>query len=194
MSTIQKYHILAILGSLRKESSNRKLLNEIIKIAPTEIKFEIYDWAAIPIFNQDAELDLPQPVKDFKAHVSAADGILVVSPEYNAGMPGGVKNLIDWGTRPWGTTCWAGKPVAIIGNSGRGGMNASRNYYESFKLVRANSITIPQNEVPISSNDITFDEKGAVKEEIKQKALRYLKSLQELIDKARVEATTNNVK
>jgi len=191
MSTKQKYHILAVLGSLRKASTNKILLSEIIKIAPDEIKIEIYDWSAVPIFNQDHEQDLPQTVRDFKAHVSAADAFLVVSPEYNAGIPGGMKNLIDWGTRPWGTSCWTGKPVAIIGNAAKGGSQASRNYYDSFKLVRANLIVIPQNEVPISSSDITFDEKGAVREEIKQKALRYLKLLQELIDKAKVEATTN---
>lgn len=109
--------VAIIVGSLRKTSVNRRLAQAIARQAAPKLDMSIVEIDQVPLFNQDLENDLPPPVAAFKAAIAAADAVLVVTPEYNRGMPGVLKNLIDWASRPPGQSVWRGKPGAIAGAS-----------------------------------------------------------------------------
>ena len=104
--------IAVFVGSLRKDSLNKKLAHNLEKLAPEGAEFEYVNLEQ-PLLNQDLEQTLPEPVKAMKIIVEAADGVLFVMPEYNRGIPGVLKNAIDWATRP--NNSFKGKPVAIAG-------------------------------------------------------------------------------
>ena len=111
--------VLAIPGSLRKDSYNKALLEEASRHAPEGVEVEVYrDGQSIPPYNQDFEGDLtPEPVLDLRARIRRADAVLVSSPEYNGSITGVLKNLIDWASRPYGHSAFNGKPVAVVGAS-----------------------------------------------------------------------------
>ena len=111
--------ILAIPGSLRRDSYNRALLEAVRRLAPEGVDVDIYeDGSSIPLFNQDFEGDLtPLPVLRLRRRIRSADAILIASPEYNSSIPGVLKNLIDWASRPYGQSAFSGKPVAVVGAS-----------------------------------------------------------------------------
>lgn len=112
-----KFSILAICGSLRKDSLNKKLLQAFISLAPEDLTIELVDISNLPLFNQDLESKFPQEAADLKAKIRAADGILISTPEYNRSIPGVLKNAIDWASRPYGDNAWDKKPVGLIGAS-----------------------------------------------------------------------------
>lgn len=109
--------VAVIVGSLRKDSANRRLAQAIALMAAPRLDLQIVGIEAVPLYNQDLEADFPQGVADFKAAVAGADAVLFVTPEYNRGVPGVLKNAIDWGTRPAGQSVWRGKPAAVVGAS-----------------------------------------------------------------------------
>lgn len=111
----KQLHVLAIAGSLRKQSYNRALLGAAQRLAPEEMQIEIFDIASIPLFNQDEESSLPGSVVEFKKKIREADGILIATPEYNYSFPGVLKNAMDWASRPQGDNAFNDKPVAIMG-------------------------------------------------------------------------------
>jgi len=111
-------HIVAISGSLRKGSYNRSLLFNIGELMPEGMAIEIQPIAEVPLFNEDDEANgTPEAVTRLRDAVKAADGLLVATPEYNAGVPGVLKNAIDWLSRPPGKSVLTGKPTAILGVS-----------------------------------------------------------------------------
>ena len=110
--------LVAIAGSIRQGSFNQMLLNAAVEAAPKEVKMEVASIKGIPLYDGDAELGgIPEPVKTLKDRIAAADGVLLVTPEYNNSMPGTFKNAIDWCTRPPADTprVWRGKAVALMG-------------------------------------------------------------------------------
>ena len=115
----QNVQVLAIPGSLRKDSYNKALLEEASRLAPEGVDVDVYrDGQNIPPYNQDIEGDMtPKPVMDLRARIREADAVLVSSPEYNGSITGVLKNLIDWASRPYGQSAFAGKPVAVVGAS-----------------------------------------------------------------------------
>jgi chromate reductase len=115
--------ILGIAGSLRAKSFNRALLAYAAKTAPAGMAIEVFDLKPIPMFDEDVEArGYPEPVARLHAAVAAADGVLLCTPEYNSGIPGVLKNALDWMSRPPDTASAAGKPVAVMGTTpGRGG-------------------------------------------------------------------------
>lgn len=112
-----KIHILSILGSLRKESYNKALLDLASDLTPPGAEMESIDLNGIPLFDQDLELDPPQKVRDLKEKIRGADSLLFVTPEYNYSIPGVLKNAIDWASRPYSENPFAQKPVAFMGAS-----------------------------------------------------------------------------
>jgi len=96
---------------------NRAALRAAQALAPEDVRVEIFDLDGIPVYNGDEEMTPPQRVVELKARVRAADAILFATPEYNYSIPGVLKNAIDWGSRPYGDSCWQGKPVAVMGAS-----------------------------------------------------------------------------
>lgn len=111
------YTVAVIIGSLRKDSFNRKLAHALDKLKHDNLLFSITPIDDIPLYNQDHEKELPTPVVKFKEAIKKADAILFVTPEYNRSIPGVLKNTIDWGTRPYGQNVWADKPTGMIGTS-----------------------------------------------------------------------------
>ncbi|MCI9886853.1 NAD(P)H-dependent oxidoreductase [Micrococcales bacterium 31B] len=109
--------IALIVGSLRKESINRQLADAIKEAAGDRASFTEVQISEFPLFNQDLEADFPAVVKAQKDVVEAQDAVLFVSPDYNYGIPGPLKNGIDWISRPWGESSFADKPLATAGAS-----------------------------------------------------------------------------
>jgi len=106
-----------LIGSLARESINRKLARALIKLAPAGLEFTEIPFKDLPLYSYDDDEDFPQVARDFKAAIKASDAILFVTPEYNRSIPGGLKNAIDWASRPYGTNSFTHKPSAVIGTS-----------------------------------------------------------------------------
>lgn len=107
--------IVALVGSLRKDSYNMQLANTMKERYQDKINIEIANLGVLPYFDQDEELNPPQVVRDFKQAISSADGVLIVTPEYNWSVPGVLKNAIDWASRV--DKVFVGKPVMVVGVS-----------------------------------------------------------------------------
>jgi chromate reductase len=110
--------IAVLVGSLRAESYNRRLAGALIRLpAAGDHEFTFADIGALPLYNQDDDDDQPEAAKALKSLVTGSDGLLFVTPEYNRSIPGVLKNAIDHGSRPYGKSCWKGKPAGIVGVS-----------------------------------------------------------------------------
>ena len=108
--------MFTMVGGISSQSINRKLFEQIKDYA--KLDFDLFEIAALPFFSQDIEDNPPAAVMDFKKRAAAADGVLIITPEYNRSMPGVLKNALDWGSRPPGQNIWNNKPAAIMGASG----------------------------------------------------------------------------
>jgi chromate reductase len=109
--------IAVLVGSLRKDSFNRRLARAVEKLAPDGLTFHHIRIDNLPLYSQDADADYPAVARQLKKDIEAADALLFVTPEYNRSIPGVLKNAIDIASRPWGTNSFAGKPGAVIGTS-----------------------------------------------------------------------------
>lgn len=112
-----KYDIAVIVGSLRRDSFNRKLANAIAKLAPSEFSFKQVQIGDLPLYNQDDDANQAASVKRLKSDIKAAQGLLFVTAEYNRSIPGVLKNAIDHASRPYGQSAWTGKPAGVLGVS-----------------------------------------------------------------------------
>jgi chromate reductase len=111
---MERPRIAIVVGSLRKESVNRKVANAMCALAGDRLDCTIVEIGNLALFNQDIEASPPPEWTAFKAAIAAADGILFVTPEYNRSIPGALKNAIDVGSRPYGKSAWEKKPAAIV--------------------------------------------------------------------------------
>jgi chromate reductase len=146
-----KLHIVALLGSLRQNSFNKAVLNKAIEVCPPEADIEKVEIGNLPIFNADLEENLPPVVIEFKAKIKSADAILIVTPEYNFSIPGGLKNAIDWGSRPFINNSFEGKPVSIM-SAAPGNMGGSRGQYHLRQcFIFLNMFPINRPEVIVSN-------------------------------------------
>jgi chromate reductase, NAD(P)H dehydrogenase (quinone) len=114
---MSRYPIAVIVGSLRKESFNRKLADAIVKMAPPEFSLKQVNIGDLPLYNQDDDANQAESVKRLKAEIGVAKGLLFVTAEYNRSIPGVLKNAIDHASRPYGQSAWAGKPAGVLGMS-----------------------------------------------------------------------------
>ena len=106
-----------MIGSLAKASINRKLASALVKLAPKELAMKEIAFADLPMYSYDYDKDYPPVAKMFKESIAAVDAVLFVTPEYNRSIPGGLKNAIDWASRPYGSNAFTRKPSAVIGTS-----------------------------------------------------------------------------
>ena len=106
-----------LIGSLARDSINRKLAKALIRLAPETLEFHEIAFGDLPIYSYDYDADYPPEARAFKAAIKRSDAVLFVTPEYNRSIPGGLKNAIDWASRPYGTNAFARKPSAVIGTS-----------------------------------------------------------------------------
>jgi chromate reductase, NAD(P)H dehydrogenase (quinone) len=111
------YRIGYIIGSLSTESINRILARALIRLAPKNLEFVEISIRDLPLYNRDFDADYPPAGRALKDAIAAVDAVLFVTPEYNRGIPGCLKNAIDWASRPYGTNSFANKPSAVIGAS-----------------------------------------------------------------------------
>ena len=114
---MKTYKIGILIGSLAKGSINRQLANALVKLAPKELEFHEISFKELPLYSYDHDADYPAVARQFKQAIESVDALLFVTPEYNRSIPGGLKNALDWASRPWGTNSLSGKPGAIIGTS-----------------------------------------------------------------------------
>ena len=154
------YKIAVLVGSLRKESWNRKIANALIKLAPTTLQLEIINIGELPFYNEDIESVAPEKWVSFRKEIQAVDGVLFVTPEYNRSVPAVLKNAIDVGSRPYGKSSWDGKPGAVVSVS-LGQMAAfGANHHLRQSLVFINVPAMAQPEAYIGNAASLFDENG----------------------------------
>lgn len=106
-----------LIGSIATGSINRKLAKALVRLAPPQLEMKEISFRELPIYSYDYDADFPQVAKEFKSEIAAVDAVLFVTPEYNRSIPGGLKNAIDWASRPYGKNSFARKPAAVIGTS-----------------------------------------------------------------------------
>jgi chromate reductase, NAD(P)H dehydrogenase (quinone) len=167
--------VLGFAGSLRKGSLNRMLLRAAVELAPAGMTIETFDLSEIPLYNGDVEAQGdPPPVAAFKGAIRAADAILVATPEYNYGVPGVLKNAIDWASRPPTGSVLNDKPAAIMGASpgGFGTTRAQHQLRQVFCFTRTLPLAHP--EVQIARAAEKFDGSGRLTDEKTREFVRSL--------------------
>ena len=154
-------NVSILVGSLRKASFNRMRANALISLAPSSLKLDVVEIGQLPLYNEDLDTAAPPvPWTAFRQRIKAADGVLFVTPEYNRSTPAVLKNALDAGSRPYGSSVWDRKPGAIVSSS-PGAIGAfGANHHLRQSLVFLNVPTMQQPEAYVSHVDKLFDEHG----------------------------------
>ena len=159
--------IAVFVGSLRKESFNRKMAKVLVALAPESLKLEIIEIGGLPLYDQDYDDEgrPPAAYTEFRERVKSFDGVLFVTPEYNRSVPAVLKNAIDVGSRPYGQSVWAGKPGAVMSVSpgAIGGFGANHHLRQS--LVFLDVPAMQQPEAYIGGAGQLFDPDGNITNE-----------------------------
>ncbi|MFI4939674.1 MAG: NADPH-dependent FMN reductase [Burkholderiales bacterium] len=165
---MSQYQIAVVVGSLRRDSFNRKLANAIVKLATPAFSFKQVQIGDLPLYNQDDDAYQSEPVKRLKREIGAAQGLLFVTAEYNRSIPGVLKNAIDQASRPYGQSAWAGKPAGVLGVSvGAIGTAIAQQHLRNV-LAYLDVPTLGQPEAFIQAKDGLFDQAGNIGEGSKQ--------------------------
>jgi len=165
---MSQYKIAVVIGSLRKDSFNRKLALALAHLAPSDFTFEHLEIGDLPLYNQDDDGNQAPAVKRLKTEIVAAQGLLFVTPEYNRSFPGVLKNAIDHASRPYGQSAWGGKPAGVIGVSvGAIGTALAQQHLRNV-LAYLDVPTLGQPEAFIQNKEGLFDDKGHVSDASKQ--------------------------
>jgi chromate reductase len=158
--------ILGIAGSLRRGSHNRRLLRAAGEALPPGV--DLVEWdglAGLPIFDEDLEDAPPEPVQELLTAIEEADALLVSTPEYNASLPGGLKNALDWASRPFPDNVLRDKPCAVMGAS-TGLFGAVWAQAEVRKVLKASGAHVLEAELPVGMADTAFAEDGLADPEL----------------------------
>lgn len=161
-----KIKILGLSGSLRDGSFNTGALVAAQQLCADDVEIEIYDISDFPPFSQDLEKDVPANVTKLKAAIRAADAVIFSSPEYNYSVPGHLKNVIDWASRPYGDSAWDGKPALIMGASSGAIGTARMQYHLRQTMVFLNMFPLNKPEIMIGNASKKFDENGNLTDEM----------------------------
>lgn len=161
---MNQYQIAVIVGSLRKDSFNRKLASAIAKLAPSEFTFKQLEIGDLPPYNQDDDANQAESVKRLKNEIKLAQGLLFVSPEYNRSIPGVLKNAIDHASRPYGQSAWAGKPAGVMGASVGANGTAMAQQHLRNTLAYLDVPTLGQPEAFVHAKEGFFDDAGEIGE------------------------------
>ncbi len=183
---MKTYNVGYLIGSLARESINRKLANALFKLAPEQLEFKEIPFADLPLYSYDYDADFPQVGRDFKQAIESSDAILIVTPEYNRSIPGALKNALDWASRPWGKNSFAHIPSGVIGTSpGAIGTAVGQQHLRSI-LGFLNSPQMNSPEAYIQFKDGMINEAGEIADAGTAKFLTgYMKEFHEFI--ARVQ-------
>lgn len=164
--------IEVLIGSLRRDSYNRRLAQAVQKLAPSDVTFKELQISDLPLYNQDDDDRPAEQVRRLKSEISASQGVIFVTPEYNRSLPGVMKNAIDHASRPYGQSAWAGKPAGIIGASiGAVGSAVSQQHLRGV-LAYLDMPTLGQPEVFLQVDDHFFANDGGVANERTRKFLQ----------------------
>jgi chromate reductase len=155
--------VAVVVGSLRKDSLNRKMAKALAAMAPPTLSLEIVEIGQLPLYNQDDDASPPPASVAFKEKIAGADAVLFVTPEYNRSVPGVLKNAIDIASRPYGKSAWDGKPAGVMSVSpgAIGGFGANHHLRQS--LVFLNMPALQQPEAYVGGAGDLFDESGGLK-------------------------------
>ncbi len=165
---MNQYIIAVVVGSLRRDSFNRKLATAIEKLAPSDFSFKQVQIDDLPLYNQDDDANPAESVKRLRTEILAAQGLLFVTPEYNRSIPGVLKNAIDHASRPYGKNAWANKPAGVIGASvGAIGTAMAQQHLRNI-LAYLDVPTLGQPEAFIHAKEGLFDEHGNIGEASKK--------------------------
>ncbi len=164
--------VAVFVGSLRKESFNRKTALALAELAKPKLSLEIVEIRELPLYDQDLDPTPPPQWVRLKDRIRAADAVLFVTPEYNRSVPGVLKNAIDVASRPYGQSAWSGKPGAVISvsPSALGGFGANHHLRQS--LVFLDVPCMQQPEAYVGHAHELFDESGKLKNESTKKFLQ----------------------
>ena len=168
------HDVAVFVGSLRRDSINRKVANVLAELAPSSLKLSIVEIGQLPLYNQDGDTNPPAEWTAFRARVKAADAVLFVTPEHNRSVPAAMKNALDIASRPYGENAWNGKPGAVITASpgAIGGFGANHHLRQS--LVFLNVPAMQQPEAYIGGADKLFDASGKLANEATGKFLGHV--------------------
>jgi len=157
MSTL---NVSVLVGSLRQKSVSKKAARALVKLAPAGLSCSFVEIGDLPLYNEDLEVDPPAAFTRFRSAIAPSDALLFVTPEFNRGIPGLLKNAIDVGSRPWGKSVWSGKPAAVVSQSygALGGFGAHHQLRQV--LAGVNVATMPHPEAYLSTAGALFDEAG----------------------------------
>lgn len=165
-------NVAVLVGSLRKESINRKLARAVERLASAELTFDYLQIGNLPLYTQEFDAEYPPVCQRLKDSIRATDALLFVTPEYNRSVPGVLKNAIDIASRPYGTNSFAGKPGAVIGASiGAPGASMAQQHLRNV-LAYLDVPTLGQAEVFIHFKDGMFDSEGRIESAGTQKFLQ----------------------
>jgi chromate reductase len=180
--------VLVLSGSLRKDSFTTATAHAICALAPEGVEMEVYPLPDLPNYNPDIEGDsAPVTVTELRAAISAADGLVILTPEYNRSIPGLLKNLIDWGSRPFGRGALRGKPVATLSTSpgAQGGIRALVELRRLLTVIGNYEVAGPEIAIPEVPKRLGADDDGQpvlTDEATAAMVTKLLKSLQYAID------------
>jgi len=161
----QVYSVAVVVGSLRKDSYNRKVARALSELASSSLALKIIEIGDLPLYNEDIETDTPPAAwQRFRNEISKSDAVLFVTPEYNRTVPGCLKNAIDVGSRPYGKSAWSGKPTAVVSVSpgAIGGFGA--NHAVRLSLVFLDMPCMQMPEAYIGGAASLFDEHDKLNE------------------------------
>lgn len=151
--------VALIVGSLRKDSVNRKIARALAELTPS-LAFEFVEIGDLVHFDQDLEAEPPAPWVRFRDQIAAADAVVLVTPEYNRGLPSVLKNAVDVGSRPYGKSVWTGKPVGVITAAlgAAGGLAANHQLRQSLTIL--GTLIMPAPEAAVGNALSLFDPEG----------------------------------
>lgn len=157
--------VATIVGSLRKDSFNKKMAQALAELASPTLHLGIYEIGQLPLYNQDLDTNPPSAWVDFRNRIRKADAVVFVTPEYNRSVPGVLKNAIDVASRPYGQSAWDGKPAAVVSVSpgAIGGFGANHHLRQS--LVFLNMPVLQMPEAYVGGAAALFDESGRLTNE-----------------------------
>jgi chromate reductase len=179
MTTHPNKKIVGIAGSLRRASSSRALLKAAVSLVPDDVELEVFELADVPLYNLDLEPSEgpPKSVAALRAAIAAADAVLIVSPEYNHGISGVLKNALDWASRPAFRSPLLNKKVAVVGVSGNG-MGGPRGVAQVEQALRATvSELFPYRELLVGRAHAAFRDGELDDEDVRRRLTRYLAAL-----------------
>jgi len=169
---MKNFRVGYFVGSLAKESINRKLASALVRLAPQELTMSEISISELPLYSYDYDSDYPPAGRALKEAIAGVDAVLFVTPEYNRSIPGGLKNAIDWGSRPWGKNSFARKPSAVIGTSpGKIGTAVGQQHLRSI-LAFCNSPLMNSIEAYVQFTAGLITDDGDVTDETTKEFLR----------------------